>query len=165
MSLRPKRDDAELERIASDIAYEVSMMLGALAAFSGQQVSEHVWKNLAMEGFLLHLRNLRDFFYSTSESSKPDDVLAEDYVSSWDTDRPPLAQVIAEKRERLNRQLAHLSYSRLRFQKSWGNLDEMRGEIMKTANSFLEVLPEDKRDWHLKFWQSHMYLPSPKSSS
>lgn len=153
------RAEEELEGISRDIAYEISMMLGALATFRGNAVSVHVLKNLAIEGFLLHLRNLRDLFYRSR--LKSDDVRASDFFSDpgkWESIRPPLASVIKEKSGRLNRQLAHLSYSRLRLQKSWGNLDAMAAEMIKVADTFLQSLPQERRRWFQNFWKTNTHF-------
>ena len=157
--MRPTRTDEELKKISRDVSYEIVMMQGAAAAFCGVSVSEHVLKNLALEGFLLHLRNLRDFFYS--KTAKPDDVLAADFFEDphkWQSVRPPLATVVEEKRDRLNRQLAHLSYSRLSFQKSWGNIGEMLSEVMKTVSAFLRSLPQEKASWFRRWYDGASIL-------
>jgi len=70
------------------------------------------------ESFLLHIRNLKDFFERTkrniSRSRKkiikkamPDDIISEDY--GYPAKRIPLG---TKFRQRLNKELAHISYKR-----------------------------------------------------
>ncbi len=157
--MRPTRTEEELDKISAAVSYEIVMLRGAAAAFSGIAVSQHVLNNLALEGFLLHLRSLRDFFYG--KSTNPDDVLAADFfqeLNKWQTVRPPLAVVIDEKRDRLNKQLAHLSYARLSYQKSWGDINQMALEVVKTTEVFLQFLPQEKATWFRRWYDGASVL-------
>lgn len=55
----------------------------------------------------MHARVLRDFFYywefknDKTKRQKPDDVIAEDYVSDWTSHCPPIGHYLRDNKERL----------------------------------------------------------------
>ena len=73
---RKVRGPAALKSAANTIAYEFWMLdVGYSALSRTLPEGEH---NLALEAFLVHARNLRDFF---GKSGYDDDILARDFVS------------------------------------------------------------------------------------
>lgn len=99
----------------------------------------HLW-NLALEGYLLHARNLIDFFYE-SKNPKPDDVLAIDFAPSWKTTRPPRSELLTMARQRMNKMLSHLTYSRRELKLfSWATGD-IRKQLEALIEQFLSEIP------------------------
>lgn len=70
-------------------------------------------KNATLEAFLIHVRNLRDFFVGTDNW---DDILAIDFVSPRPRFRFPTLRSL---RHRLDKRLAHPSYKRARGKDQW----------------------------------------------
>ncbi len=68
-----------------------------------------------IEAFLIHARALIHTFYPGGRVDR-DDVLAADFFdvpASWEQARPALPAILAPIRERINGELAHISYRRL----------------------------------------------------
>jgi len=87
--------------------------------------------DVCLENFLLHARNLRNFF---AAAGKHDDVLAADFLGRPMRVRLPLLRSQGI-RKRLNKSLAHLSYSRSRFRARWPG-DRLYTEINQAMNRF-----------------------------
>ena len=66
--------------------------------------------NVFLESWILHLRNLVDFFYPTNV--QPDDVIALDYAPNWSSQCPPISLVLATARKRAHKELSHLTTGR-----------------------------------------------------
>jgi hypothetical protein len=78
--------------------------------------------NLRIEVCVLHLRNLIEFFYPSS-NPRPDDVLAADYVADWDAKRPAITPLLEKARYRAGKELHHLTSQRIdghEDHKAWG---------------------------------------------
>lgn len=90
-----------LTKALDDVHYEIQQ----LAFMTVRESSEIVINNAIVESRLLHVRNLLDFFEHSPRSD--DDVLATHYGF-------PAAAIAIEEvyRGRLNKDLAHLTYSR-----------------------------------------------------
>jgi hypothetical protein len=91
--------------------------------------------NVTLETFLLHARNLRDFF---ATSGKSDDVLASDFLGRPLRVRMPLVRS-ARLRRRLNKRISHLSYSRSRLGRAW-DVRSLLAEIDDAMGVFLSRL-------------------------
>ena len=131
---RKVRGPAALKSAANTIAYEFWMLdVGYSALSRTLPEGEH---NLALEAFLVHARNLRDFF---GKSGYDDDILARDFVSQM----PRLAMpYLRSNRKRVNRKLAHASYSRPRFREGWERLIICQ-KVEVAMRRFLERLKEE----------------------
>ncbi len=122
---RPKRGVAILTSVARDLRYEWDMArTSALLLHRAAEDRNQLLVNVFLEDFLLHARNLRDFF---APSARPDDVLACDFLGS--TPRLALPHLRStEIRNRLNRRISHLSFTRPRFRAGW-NVPRLLREI------------------------------------
>ncbi len=130
------RGPAALKSAALTIEYEYRMLLVGFLAWGRAPTTEE--RNLVLEAFLVHTRNLRDFF---AKSGQSDDILARDFVSQM----PRIAMPYLRSkpfRKRLNRKLAHLSYSRPRLTSGWERETICR-EIEVAMRRFLERLQEE----------------------
>ena len=105
--------------------------------------------NMATEVCVLHLRNLIDFFYLNSP--KPDDVVAESYVSAWKAMCPPITTGLETARVRANKEMAHLTTKRIagsHKDKEWdfGAISsELRPAVMEFLNHVDAAFPARAR--------------------
>ena len=135
------------------ISYEIKMLRELAAALQGKGVGPRTMKNALLESFLIHYRNLYDFFYPEFPGRKrlPHDVCAFDYLPDrkhWRKSRPDVnLKKVLENRERVNCLLAHLTLRRLKYKnRSWP--DEMMAlTIEKLVAAFLLQLPVEKKAW------------------
>jgi hypothetical protein len=75
---------------------------------------EHAIEMALIESFVIHLRNIVDFFYA--DRPQADDVIADDFfedAGTWQELRPELASILDRARERANREIAHLTTKRI----------------------------------------------------
>lgn len=112
------------------VRYEMEQLLGCYR-FKPRIRAE---RNMRLESFLLHYRVLLDFF-ARGHERKDDDVLAADFGYRSEGVAMP-----AKERSRLNKDLAHLTYSRLnRKNKEW-DLDKLMGAMLPRCAEFARHL-------------------------
>jgi hypothetical protein len=108
-----------------------------------------------LESLLLHTRVLREFFYywefrkDRAKRQKPDDVIAEDYISDWTSHRPPIGPYLRENKEQLDKSLAHLSTLRVQYkrtEKRW-DIAALRRELLPVIETFRCILPRPMQPW------------------
>ncbi len=156
------KDPRATEEIAQKVRYERGMLDWcaqqiALASELPKSDANQSRSNLTLEGFLLHARVLRDFFVGPPK--KDDDVLAEHFleepvpVCTWSC--PYLSE--HRNRKRLDKLLAHLTYTRLGHEKKW-NVAKIHAEIERAWQEFLGALPVGTQQWFA------LSTPSPNLS-
>ncbi len=129
----------ELRGMAGHIQYEIDEFRNAIRKLDGLKESSADW-NSTIELALLHFRNLRDFFGNTR--SKMDDVLAKDYIGSW---QPKSDPIFEQTREDINKRLAHLTLARL---SPWNPpLKDMNGAIEALISDFEKQLTQEQVSW------------------
>ncbi len=115
MSYEPTRD--ERIRGLEHVRYEIDELVRLLG---GGRPGNPLWSNPRLEAILVHARTLADFFEGKRDK---DDILSIDYDFAA---CPDVLETCF--RTRLNKDLAHLSYSRLKRDaktKGWG-FEELR---------------------------------------
>lgn len=137
-----------LSKAAGLINYELNMFIltGQMIQLLGSEASLH--KNIFLESFVLHCRNSIDFFYPP-RSIKADDIIADLYISdvqNWHKIRGDKSRLLDAVGEKVNKQAAHLTFTRLSIEKGWRVADILR-EISDLWTKFLSTLSEDKRQW------------------
>jgi hypothetical protein len=104
-------------------------------------------RNGWVEVYLLHARNLLDFF--ASEPTK-DDVVASHYIPSWDRSSggEELAWLEA-MRQSINKRLAHVTAYRRRTPKMTDaqSIEEIGAKVEKVWHSFVAQLPAARVAW------------------
>ncbi len=147
--MRSAKSDEELKETAEgQIVYEVDMLRKCASVLS--RPPNQMTQNVALESFLVHVRNLRDFLYGAG--TNPDDVVAGDFFpgpGQWEAKRPPMPKIIEDNRERLNRALVHVSYSRLKYKgpaKEWPS-QQIASELIAVVRVFLRNLPQNRSAW------------------
>ena len=129
------RDEAKLKSGASTIAYEIRMLLVGykVIARTTPATKEHT---LALEAFLIHVRNLLEFFGKKTDS---DTIQTRHFVDQL----PPVDMpYLRSNGKRLHKMLAHPSYSRPRLKKPW-QVDDIASELRTAMSAFLDRLEEE----------------------
>src|SRR5713101_96523 len=88
-SKRNVRSSDELEQAAKHVTYEIEMLsfsAGYLAGEHSSPISEPIGnqKNMALESFLTHFRNLRSFLCPGLARLDDDDIIASDFLGMED---------------------------------------------------------------------------------
>ena len=99
--------------------------------------SNQVSVNAALEVMLIHARNLLEFF---TVGGRSNDIKMRDFLAF-----PPRIALpyLRKNRKRINRKLAHPSYSNSRMSSSW-SFREIESEIDSAMQSFLDRLKRDE---------------------
>lgn len=150
-SRRVQKDENDLREMARrHLSYEIKMLRELSAALQGKGVGPRTLNNALLESFLIHYRNLYDFFYPENKRRLPFDIAATDYLPAphWRKVRPKAdIKKIVENRERVNSLLAHLSLRRLRYTtRSWPD-KKMAGAIEEMVEAFIGQLPQSRKPW------------------
>jgi len=152
---RPVRKPEDLRAAARYVSYEIEMMIFSGKGLGGWYASPRTtppdnYKNMALESFLLHFRNLRAFLCPTLQALSSDDIIASDFL-----DPPTLRDLgdtsaLSIDKTRLDRMLDHLSYSRRAYiaggDHGW-KVASMLVLMLGQIKNFLSGLPEAKRPW------------------
>src|ERR1019366_334218 len=101
-------------------------------------------KNMALESFLLHFRNLRVFLCPSLQEGNvfPDDVLASDFTGKFDcSDVGDKTKFPPEEQKRLNKMLTHISYKRPDYepQRFVGTLTQEQRSWFPSADELKQV--------------------------
>jgi hypothetical protein len=143
--MHPTQQD--LESGAKAVTYELLSLIGSLRAnrwalaqrgraTAHKQGLWEVLTNSTQEAFLLHYRNLKQFL-NNENRRYADDVKATHYSDSW----PSTSNVVGEPDEddRLNKRLAHVSYTRDSLTRSW-DYPCMEKRISDAFDRFLSLV-------------------------
>jgi hypothetical protein len=107
-------------------------------------------KNMALESFLLHFRNLRAFLCPSLQTLGGDDVLASDFLGLYDGSDVGDPDQLKVDKVRLDKMLAHLTYSRPDYieggNHGWDS-SVMLILIFSELQKFLVRLSEEQRAW------------------
>jgi hypothetical protein len=156
-SKRPLRAEPELQEAASYVTYEIRMLIYAAHHLGGFHSSPMAApgdeeKNMALESFLLHFRNLRGFLCPSLQTTIEDDIIASDSLKETTALDHGDLKLLSVDKDRIDKMLAHLSYSRGRFiatgQKGW-EVAKMLKLMLGQLQVFLAKLPPTERSWFL----------------
>lgn len=131
------------------IKYELDMFNYADKQLQRTDLSDKE-KNVYLETFVIHTRCLLDFLY-TPENVKPDDILAEHYIDNPEVyieNFSEMHEILKKARNRANKDLAHLTYSRVletSNEEKWTS--KISEEITLAFAKFLELVTSNKREW------------------
>lgn len=134
-----------LEFSGEHVFYEILMFFYCTQELNKLYISNYdsinqLYKNIIIEGFVLHLRNILAFLYLTK--IKDDDVVAEYFFGNpndWKKIRPGLPIILRNSMTRANKELAHLTTKRITgtpSQKSWP-IKEISKEIISILKLFI----------------------------
>jgi hypothetical protein len=140
----------QAQPIASHVAYEIEMFFSTIDRLGRDLGRDVVEDNRRIEAVLLHARVIYDFLFVLPRSGFPD-VSARHFFddpSMWEPKVTEHCPYLAERRERLNRSLPHLSYDRLKYDedKRW-DLHATATELKGAWECFFAALPAERRQW------------------
>lgn len=137
-----------LKEMASHIAFEVERLRFVANHQAFMDGSNH---GAALgESFLIHLRNLIDFFYAPRRLKN--DAIAADYLDSGSTWIPNTPSWWKEDKARCNKLLHHPTYDRVAYEQG-GELVWKRSfrdqavHLLSEWNAFLGALPPHRQAW------------------
>jgi hypothetical protein len=110
-----------------------------------------------LEAWLVHIRNLLDFFHPRGKSY-PDDVEATDFFydpSSWEAMLPALTAAEEERRTDINKLLAHISNIRHLRDSDWSVAEH--AVICRRLDLFFTHLPKRRRGWFPRTQKLQIY--------
>ena len=148
-----KISTAKLKTSSEHVFYEIWMFLAIIKklAVMPKEPKCIFCKNVYLESFVIHLRNLLNFFYTSSNNRKKDDILAEDFlkdVKKFKKERTSYSQMSYTK-TRIDKQAAHLTYHRSRYNKRtklW-QFAKLHSQLYPIIVAFYECLPNSFRNW------------------
>src|SRR6516162_7282838 len=110
---RNPKTPKEQQRAAEHVSYEIEMLRFSAERLGGWHSSPMTTpigneKNMALESFLLHFRNLRAFLCPSLQRCTDDDVLASDFLGKYDGADVGDPNNVNVAKERLDKMLAHL---------------------------------------------------------
>lgn len=99
----------QIRDAASIVRYEITAFIGLFTRIlRGELPQDRITSNACGEAWLLHARILIDFFETSQATRCKDDLISLDYGFAAST-----VTVDTTNRERLNKDLAHLTFSRI----------------------------------------------------
>lgn len=164
--MRKQKSKKILLKMARHIAYEIQMLHHAYILYSKPKINKnHLLRSAFIEVFLLHGRILYHFFYRQKPHKKrckepeKDDVIVEDFLSNKSfksfkrerANKEEIDKIFPMKR--VNKELAHLSYYRLKKTpktKQW-DINNIYNKISKTVNAFLKNVNLNIKNEMLKY--------------
>src|SRR5260370_26341953 len=130
---RVNLSDPDLDTSCGEpLLYELQLLDWTSAAVPSAK--KDVLRYVLIESFVIHLRNLIDFFYTPRRED--DDVIAADFCPGWHKSIP---NTLKEAKERANKELSHLTLGRksgLHPEKPWdvsGLFQEVHGVAKRFA--------------------------------
>ena len=144
---RSIRTEEELQQASNHLHYEI-LMFEALAQSMALGIAGrgNVINSAFLESFTIHVRVLIGFFYS--ENPREDDIIADDFFSisgEWQSIRPPKTELLDKAKRRADKEVAHLTYTRLDItpeQKNW-EFVKIFNDIQVIVEVFLNNVPID----------------------
>ncbi len=99
----------KLQQASEFLAYEIWMFYSIADIFIKQlPIADNIIKNALIESFVIHLRNLIDFFYN--DKPKSDDITVINFVNA--NCIPEITEKIKLARKRAHKEVAHLTLKR-----------------------------------------------------
>jgi len=130
------------------VAYEIAALELTHELYQGTR------DRFVFEAFLIHVRALRDFFWSEPRSgSRASDVLAEQFfthVGTWRRTKGQKDKVIVETWNPINRQLSHLTWHRIdrdAFSDLESRVSDLYAVLMRQWGLLLATVDHDTRRW------------------
>ena len=116
---RPRRTNDELRGALEHLTYELKALQGAFDFFFEPFVERKFSEaRLVLEAFLVHTRNLIDFFHGDPTKARDDDMVAQDFLppsTDWPSICPPFPLDLEDTRTAVHKLVAHLTYARVEY--------------------------------------------------
>jgi len=132
------------------LLYEYQMLLTTERRIgAAQRAGDGELVNIALESFLLHVRNLAEFYVKV-KSNRANVYLylpTHDQKGRWRDARKSIStQVTVRTFEGVSEWLSHPSLGRNGVKPSW-NVSELRSELFRLLQAFCEILTPEIRSW------------------
>lgn len=145
-------DNRTLKKAVEHIKYEISVLNYSFDELLKNPDGNK--KNLLIDGFVLHARNLFEFFYPKNDARKyPDDMLWFDYIKQLKLFKKNRIKRkdVKFNLKKAHKQLAHLSYKRNIYinqlnKKSWP-IGIIHNNLNRTYQIFLDSLSDARKEW------------------
>ena len=144
---RTKKEKIEL--LKEHFFYEItnlSQILEYADQLSQEGKTEQFFKNIIIDSFLLHARNLFEFFYY--DGDKKDYARASHFLDStkdWTKLRPDETTWLNKLKKRINSEVSHLTYNRISGtppEKYW-RLNILYSDFVDIVKIFLENISKE----------------------
>ncbi|MCB0282228.1 MAG: hypothetical protein H6627_13085 [Calditrichae bacterium] len=140
MSKRKKRENADLKEALDHIVYELKMLRVLSQTLVIGLFGNSIFTYSMIESFAIHARNLIDFLWPQKPSN--DHIIANDFFNNpdkWNEIRIEIPTILKKVRIRAHKEIAHISYDRLRVkreERNW-NFALITKKISENMNIFL----------------------------
>jgi len=133
-----------LEKASKHIYYEVKMFYETYIFFK----TKKTYNSLLIEIFLLHCRNLFEFFYPTKKI-RTDDICVFDFLDYFDefNNNKVIQEDLGFDKENINKFLSHLTYTRCYIDEMMWPLLDIGEKMVKTIKAFYKALPDNCKNW------------------
>jgi hypothetical protein len=148
--MEPHPEPAKLKDGAGDVEYEMEMLVFSVQGLNdGIQFPPGQHRNLFIEGFAIHSRNLLEFFHQKKNQKYPNDLRAQDFVPDWqcDSEKPGWFVDYVAK---CNVLVAHISQSRQKYRAEYDNGIDVKTalpHLVRMWGWFLVELEPERRRW------------------
>lgn len=139
-----------LKKATGHLAYEITNFYETMLRLRQAVRQDDI--NILLDSFVIHTRNLFDFFYPKRDGVRPDDMTVYNYISdcrSFNTNKTKKQDLIFVVKK-ANKQLAHLTYARNRYSlktnKAWPFVS-IGQKMTKTIKAFYNALPDSYKNW------------------
>jgi hypothetical protein len=153
-----------LRRFADEhLLYEPGMLHALTVKLMNRHHREDpVLENALLASFGIHSRNLIDFFWNGSPM-KDTDAIASDYVADWKA--PAISERLSQVKDRVGKEMVHLSYNRLNVERKGWQVLGIGPEITAAFGAFAVAVPADRvRDgWHEAAWAAIGSVPPERA--
>lgn len=143
---RSIRSQEELQKASNHLFYEIWMFQTLAQGMALGIAGQGAINNSLLESFAIHVRALIGFFYA--ENPRNDDIIADDFFASpsdWQSLRPPKTEILDKAKRRADKEVAHLTYTRLDItpeQKHWDFL-KIFNDLQDLIKLFLDNVTTD----------------------
>jgi len=140
---RTKRKPNELKDMWEEhLTYEIEMLRAVVREFGRWRDHSRFTRNLLIESFAIHVRNLIEFLWPEGEPNK-DQVIAEDFL---DRPRQPRPQHLRKAYRRVSQEVTHLTYARSHVTREGKRWEVALGhEIERAFDEFVDAIPAETR--------------------
>jgi hypothetical protein len=143
--------DADLTAYSGEHLFYELQYLWFSASKLARMTKPSPMSSVLIESFVIHLRNLIDFFYIPAGKERPDDVIAADFCPGWSES---MSSTLETARERANKELSHLTLGRKSGSdptKTWDFVGLFR-EVSNVAKRFAAQAPPTKLSPEIAKW-------------
>lgn len=135
------------KRATHHVVYEI-MMFKVTSQLLTSGITDQALKNVLLESFAIHSRNLFDFFY---KKRVKDDMIVDDFVANIQAFKKHKSKKrdLKNLAKKDNKQVSHLTYARLNYNlktKRW-RISDITSRLNVTVMAFLNSLGNEEKVW------------------